>query len=292
MTPQEYCQDKAAKSGSSFYYSFLSLPDEKRDAIIAVYAFCREVDDVVDSHSDPQIKHAKIQWWQQEIYNLYKGIPQHPITQALKPVIHTFNLPQEYFQEVLDGMLMDLQQARYANFKELGLYCYRVAGVVGLMSAEIFGYQDRQTLKYANDLGTAFQLTNIIRDVYDDIRNNRIYIPQDELEKFGVTEQDLRAQEHTDAFRQLMMYQVDRANSYYKKAFELLPESDRFKQRTGIIMAEIYHTLLDEIVKDDCQVLTKRISLPPLRKLWIAWKTKRRENKRYKKWLKENGING
>ena len=183
MTPQEYCQDKAAKSGSSFYYSFLSLPEDKRNAIIAVYAFCREVDDIVDSKTDPQIKAAKINWWKDEVNNLYSGNPQHPISLALKPVINNFNMPEEYFQEVLDGMTMDLTQKRYASFKELSLYCYRVASVVGLMSAEIFGYQDRRTLQYANDLGMAFQLTNIIRDVYDDLQNDRIYIPGDELEK-------------------------------------------------------------------------------------------------------------
>jgi len=288
MTPQEYCREKAAKSGSSFYYSFLSLPDKKRDAIIAVYAFCREVDDIVDSKTDPQIKTVKLGWWQEEINNLFAGKPQHPITKALKPVVEHFNLPQEYFQEVLDGMNMDLQQQRYATFKELRLYCYRVASVVGLMSAEIFGYQDRQTLKYANDLGMAFQLTNIIRDVYDDILNDRIYIPLDELEKYGVTEQDLREQCHTESFRQLMEFQVQRAKSYYEKALASLPESDRFSQRTGIIMAAIYHTLLDEIVNENCQVLNKRISLPPLRKLWIAWKTKRKENKRHRRWLKQH----
>jgi phytoene synthase len=291
MTPQEYCQDKAAKSGSSFYYSFLSLPDEKRDAIIAVYAFCREVDDIVDSKSDPQIKAAKLSWWRDEVANLYQGTPQHPISHALKPVIDTFNLPEEYFLEILDGMEMDLYQKRYANFKELGLYCYRVASVVGLISAEIFGYQDRHTLKYANDLGMAFQLTNIIRDVYDDLLNDRIYIPADELDKFGVTEQDLRNQKHSESFQKLMAFQVERARQYYDKAFSELPEIDRYNQRTGIIMAEIYHTLLDEIVKDGCHVLERRISLPPLRKLWLAWRTKRRENKRHQNWLKQHARN-
>jgi phytoene synthase len=289
MTPQEYCQDKAAQSGSSFYYSFLSLPDDKRNAIIAVYAFCREVDDIVDSTADPQIKYTKLQWWQEEINNLFNATPQHPISRALQPVVSSFNLPQEYFQEVLDGMLMDLEQTRYATFKELRLYCYRVASVVGLMSAEIFGYRDRQTLKYATDLGMAFQLTNIIRDVYDDISKNRIYIPMDELEKFGVSEQNLRNQIEDKKFLALMAYQAERAKTYYAKAFEQLPESDRFSQRTGIIMAEIYRTLLNEIIHDGFQVLTKRTSLPPLRKLWIAWKTKRRENKRHKRWLKAHG---
>jgi len=284
MTPQEYCQAKAANSGSSFYYSFLSLSDQKRDAIIAVYAFCREVDDIVDSHGDPQIKSTKLNWWHQEIDNLFHAVPQHPITKALKPVIEQFNLPMEYFSEVIDGMDMDLQKQRYASFKDLRLYCYRVASVVGLMSAEIFGYQDRNTLKYANDLGLAFQLTNIIRDVYDDFKNNRIYIPQDELVKFGVTEQDIQEQKHTEAFKKLMRFQVERANSYYDKAFAQLPEHDRHAQRTGIIMSAIYHALLNEIEKDNYQVLIHRIRLSSMRKLWIAWRTKRSENKRQRKY--------
>ncbi len=288
MTPQEYCQDKAAKSGSSFYYSFLSLPDLKREAITAVYAFCREVDDIVDGHGDPQIKSTKLNWWHDEIDNLFGAVPQHPITRALKPVIENFSLPKEYFSEIIDGMLMDLHQNRYASFKDLSLYCYRVASVVGLISAEIFGYQDRQTLKYANDLGMAFQLTNIMRDVYDDYKNDRIYIPQDELEKFGVTENDIKTQNHSDAFRQLMRYQAERANSYYKKAFLQLPDSDRFTQRAGIIMSAIYHALLNEIIKDDYQVLTHRVRLSSPRKIWIAWRTKRNETKLHKTYLKQN----
>jgi len=289
MTPQEYCQEKAANSGSSFYYSFLTLSEQKRDAIIAVYAFCREVDDIVDSHGDPQIKSTKLNWWHSEIDNLFNAVPQHPITKALKPVIENFNLPKEYFTEVIEGMNMDLQQQRYASFEDLSLYCYRVASIVGLMSAEIFGYQDRNTLKYANDLGMAFQLTNIIRDVYDDFKNDRVYIPQDELIRFGVTEQDIREQKHTDAFKKLMQFQVERANRFYDQAFAQLPEDDRHSQRTGIIMSSIYHALLDEIIKDDYQVLIHRIHLSSMRKLWLAWQTKRSENKRYKKHLKQHG---
>ncbi len=288
MTPQEYCQEKAAKSGSSFYYSFLSLPDLKRDAIIAVYAFCREIDDIVDAAGDPEVKNTKLNWWQQEIDNLFSSTPQHPITKALKPVIQQFSLPKEYFLEIIDGMHMDLNQNRYASFKDLSLYCYRVASVVGLISAEIFGYQDRQTLKYANDLGMAFQLTNIMRDVFDDYKNDRIYIPQDELKKFGVTENDIKTQNHNDAFRKLMQFQADRANRYYDQAFEQLPDSDRFTQRAGIIMASIYHALLTEIIKDDYQVLLHRIRLSSPRKLWIAWRSKRNENKRHKIYLKKH----
>jgi len=288
MTPQEYCQNKAAKSGSSFYYSFLSLPNQKREAIIAVYAFCREVDDIVDAPGDLQVKSVKLNWWHQEIHNLYKAKPQHPITLALKPVINHFSIPEEYFSEIIDGMQMDLTQNRYASFKELSLYCYRVASVVGLISAEIFGYQDRQTLKYANDLGMAFQLTNIIRDVYDDYRNDRVYIPQDELEKFGVTENDIKSQNHNEAFNELMRYQAERANSYYDKAFAQLPDSDRFTQRAGIIMSSIYHALLTEIIKDNYQVLIHRVRLSSFRKIWIVWCAKRNENKRHKIYLKQH----
>jgi len=288
MTPQEYCQNKAAKSGSSFYYSFLSLPNQKREAITAVYAFCREVDDIVDAPGDLQVKNVKLNWWHQEIHNLYNAKPQHPITRALEPMINTFNLPEEYFSEIIDGMQMDLTQNRYASFKELSLYCYRVASVVGLICAEIFGYQDRQTLKYANDLGMAFQLTNIIRDVYDDYKNDRVYIPQDELEKYGVTENDIKTQNHNEAFNELMRFQTERANSYYDKAFAQLPDSDRFTQRAGIIMSSIYHALLTEIIKDNYQVLIHRVRLSSYRKIWIAWRAKRNENKRHKIYLKQH----
>jgi len=185
-------------------------------------------------------------------------------------------------------MKMDLNQNRYASFKELSLYCYRVASVVGLISAEIFGYQDRKTLKYANDLGMAFQLTNIMRDVYDDYKTNRIYLPQDELEKFGVTENDIKTQNQNEAFRNLMKFQAERANSYYDKAFAQLPDSDRFTQRAGIIMSSIYHALLTEIINDNFQVLLHRVRLSSPRKIWIAWRTKRNENKIHKTFLKNN----
>ncbi len=282
MTPQEYCQQKAASSGSSFYYSFLSLPDDKRLAITALYAFCREVDDIVDSPGELHIKGTKLSWWRGEIDQLYSGTPQHPITRALKPVLEQFDLPREHFLEIIDGMEMDLHPRRYASFKDLSLYCYRVASVVGLMSAEIFGYQDRKTLKYAHDLGIAFQLTNILRDIQDDLAHERVYLPQDELQQYGITEMNIRQRECTDQFKNFMQFQIERAKHYYQRAFEQLPESDRYAQRTGIIMAAIYHKLLDKIAQDPCRVLNGRISLTPVHKLWIAWRTSRRETRRYR----------
>ena len=273
MTPDEYCQQRAAGSGSSFYYSFLFLEPRRRQAITALYAFCREVDDVVDECPDSALARAKLDWWRSEIAALYLGRPSHPVTQALAESLKEFHLPQEQLLEIIDGMEMDLQQVRYADFKALHLYCYRVASVVGLLAAEIFGYSERQTLKYAHDLGLAFQLTNIIRDVGEDARRGRIYLPQDELARFGVTEADLLHANYSDNFRRLMEFQVGRAQTTYQQAFAQLPAADRKAQRAGLIMSAIYRATLDEIVRDNYRVLDQRISLPPLRKLWLAGKT-------------------
>jgi len=273
MTPEAYCQEKAAQSGSSFYYGFLFLPPQKRRAITALYAFCREVDDIADECSDPAVARAKLAWWRQEVAQTFADSPRHPVTQALQPVIQTLSLAQEPFQEIIDGMEMDLGEVRYPDFRSLGLYCHRVAGLVGQLSAEIFGYRDRATLKYAHELGLAFQLTNIVRDVGEDARRGRIYLPLEELGRFSVTATDILHRRETEAFRKLMAFQVRRAREHYDRAFALLPPQDRASQRPGLIMAAIYRTLLDEIERDGYRVLDQRIALTPIRKLWIAWKT-------------------
>jgi len=273
MTPDQYCQQKAAQSGSSFYYSFLFLPPERRRAITALFAFCREVDDVVDECTDVGVARVKLAWWRNEVGEVYAGAPQHPVAQALVPVVRTFNLPQPRFQEIIDGMEMDLTQHRYADFAALKLYCYRVASVVGLLSAEIFGYSNPDTLKYAENLGMAFQLTNIIRDVGEDARRDRVYLPLDELARYNVSVSDIMHARESGGFRRLMEFQIERALGYYRDAFRLLPAADRKAQRPGLIMAAIYQTLLDEIRADGSKVLTQRTSLTPLRKLWIAWLT-------------------
>ena len=273
MTADDYCQQKAASSGSSFYYSFLFLPPERRRAITALYAFCREVDDVVDECQDPQIAAAKLVWWRMEVAKLFEGKPEHPVTQALQGVLPHFNLPQEQLLEIIDGMEMDLTQTRYLDFKSLSLYCYRVASVVGLLAAEIFGYEDRKTQKYAHDLGMAFQLTNIIRDVGEDARRGRVYLPIEDLQQFDVKAADILNARYSDNFRRLMEFQIARAEQYYEHAFAQLPPGDRRAQRPGLVMAAIYRALLDEIRRDGCQVLTQRTSLTPLRKLWLAVKT-------------------
>ncbi len=273
MDPHAYCQEKAVKSGSSFYYSFLFLPENRRRAITALYAFCREVDDVVDECTDPGVARTKLAWWRNEIAAAYHDKPQHPVACALAEVSREFNLAEHHLQEIVSGMEMDLDIDRYPNFAALERYCYRVASVVGLLSAEIFGYQDKRTLDYAARLGMAFQLTNIIRDVGEDARRGRIYLPLDEMGRHGVSVADIAAARETDAFRRLMEFQIDRALDYYRRAFDALPAVDRRAQRAGLVMAAIYRTLIDEILADGCRVLTQRIKLTPLRKLWIAWRT-------------------
>lgn len=273
MTPNQYCQEKAAKSGSSFYYSFLFLPKRKRQAITALYAFCREVDDIADSDMDNHVKRIKLQWWRSEIENLFHDSPQHPVTQALLPAIKSFSLEKQYFLEIINGMEMDLEQVRFNTFAELNLYCYRVAGVVGLLSASIFGYKDPKTLEYAKKLGLALQLTNIIRDVYEDSLRNRLYLPLDELKDFGVTEAAIFNRENSPAFHKLMAFNADRAHKCYRDAFNTLPAQDRYDQKTGIVMAAIYEATLNEMEDDQLQILKHKIVLPPVRKILIALKT-------------------
>jgi phytoene synthase len=273
MTPDEYCQQKAAASGSSFYYSFLFLPADRRRAITALYAFCREVDDVVDETTEAQVAAAELAWWRMEVANLFGGNPQHPVTKALAVFTDRFAIGQDRLNEIIDGMEMDLTQTRYLDWPGLERYCYRVAGAVGLLAANIFGYRDARTLDYARELGTAFQLTNIIRDVGEDARKNRIYLPIADLKDFGVPAADILQARETAEFQRLMAFQAARARVHYDKAMQALPDTDRRAQRPGLIMAAIYRTVLDEIERDGFRVLTRRTSLTPLRKFWIAWRT-------------------
>jgi len=273
MTPDQYCQEKAARSGSSFYYSFLFLPPQRRLAITALYAFCREVDDVVDNVSDDSVAHAKLAWWRTEIQRLYAGTPDHPVTRALAPHLESCGITQDRLQAIIDGMEMDLHQNRYLDYPGLKTYCWHVAGVVGELSAGIFGHTSDVTLEYARELGLALQLTNIIRDVGDDARRGRIYLPINELQQFGVKAADILNSRYSDDFTALMRFQTQRARDTYHRALQLLPEADRRDQRPGLIMAAIYHALLEEVERADYQVLHQRIGLTPVRKLWIAWKT-------------------
>lgn len=273
MNPDQYCQEKAARSGSSFYYAFLFLPPERRLAITALYAFCREVDDVVDECRESSVARMKLAWWRTQVDALYRGHAEHPVMKALAPHVQTFGIEERQLYAVIEGMEMDLDQLRYPDWKSLDKYCWRAAGVVGEMSARIFGDPSPATLEYARQLGTAFQLTNIIRDVGDDARRGRIYIPQEDLDRHGVKPSEILNGIHSDRFAALMRFEAARAREHYRAAMQALPTGERRAQRPGLMMAAIYSTLLDEIERDGWHVLDQHISLTPIRKFWLAWRT-------------------
>ncbi len=277
MTPQQYVQDKAVQSGSSFYYAFQFLPAPRRAAITAFYAFCREVDDVVDEVSDPGVAAAKLGWWRQEVGETFAGRPSHPAMKALLPHVEPYGIEARHLLAVIDGCQVDLEQSRFADFACLANYCHLVAGVVGEVAANIFGRSNEATVQYAHRLGLAMQLTNIIRDVGDDARRGRIYLPVSELQQFDVKAQEILQRSapygYSERFGALMRFQAQRAHRLYDEAIALLPEEDRRPQKPGLMMANIYRTLLREIEAEDFRVLHQRISLTPVRKLWIAMRT-------------------
>jgi len=277
MTPQQYVQDKAARSGSSFYYAFLFLPPPRRAAITAFYAFCREVDDVVDEITDPGVAATKLQWWRSEVAQAYAGTPGHPVMRALMPLAADYGIEDGHLHAVIDGCQVDLEQTRFLDYPALQRYCHLVAGVVGEVAANIFGRTEAATVHYAHQLGLAMQLTNIIRDIGDDARRGRIYLPMSELQRFEVKAHELLRCEapwgYSERFTALMQFQAERAHAAYDAALALLPAADRAAQRPGLMMANIYRTLLREIESQGFQVLHQRTSLTPLRKLWIATRT-------------------
>ena len=273
MTPEQYVQQKAAASGSSFYYAFLFLPKERRAAITAFYAFCREIDDVVDEVVDPGVAQTKLAWWQSEVTKAFAGQPSHPVMKALMPLAAAYQIEARHLQAVIEGCQMDLTQNRYLDFPGLQRYCHLVAGIVGEVAARIFGQTDEATTAYAHKLGLAFQLTNIIRDVGEDALRGRIYLPVNELQQFDVKAHEILKRQYSDRFSALMQFQTQRALALYDEALGLLPTADRRAQKPGLMMASIYRTLLREIALDNFQVLHQRVSLTPLRKFWLAWKT-------------------
>ena len=272
MSPQDYVQQKAAASGSSFYYAFLFLPKPRRAAITAFYAFCREVDDVVDDMVDPSVAATKLGWWQTEVANAFAGRPSHPVMQALMPLVADYAIEQRHLLAVIEGCQMDLAQTRYLDYPGLERYCHLVAGVVGEVAANIFGQTQTQTTAYAHKLGQALQLTNILRDVGEDALRGRIYLPVNELQQFDVKAHEILKRTYSDRFTALMKFQAQRAQSLYDEALVLLPEADRRAQKPGLMMASIYRALLTEIERDNFSVLHQRVSLTPLRKFWLAWK--------------------
>jgi len=272
MRPEQYVQEKAAASGSSFYYAFLFLPAPRRAAITAFYAFCREVDDVVDEAVDMGVAATKLAWWSQEVKRAFQGNPNHPAMRALLPHAANYGIEERHLQDVIAGCRMDLEQTRYLDYPNLERYCHLVAGVVGEVAARIFGQEAVQTTQYAHTLGQALQLTNIIRDVGEDALRGRIYLPVSELQQFDVKAHEVLKRHYSGRFTALMQFQSRRAHALYDQALQLLPDQDRRSQKPGLMMASIYRTLLREIEAANFQVLHQRVRLTPLRKLWLAWR--------------------
>jgi phytoene synthase len=261
----------AKKSKSSFYYAFNLLPEPKRDAMNTVYAFCRKTDDIVDETDDSlDIKYEKLRKWRIEFEKAFSGNSEFPLLNKLGKTISNFNIPLDPFFELIKGMEMDIQKDRYRSFDDLQLYCYRVASTVGLMCIEIFGYKNPSTKNFAVDLGIALQLTNILRDIGKDAENGRIYLPQEDLNKFNYTEKDLLARTYNDQFKDLMIYESARAKKYFNSATSHLDLEDKKTMFAARAMQHIYYKMLEKIIDADYDVYNKNIKVSTFEKVGIA----------------------
>jgi len=271
---QDYarCAAITRRSSSNFYYAFMLLPVERRQALYSVYAFCRFVDDIADDHTggDPA---ELLRRWRAELERAYSGMPSHPISRALAPNLHRYGIPRRYFEEIIEGVEMDLGRKRYATFDELRLYCYRVASAVGLVCIEIFGYRNPCTRDYAENLGIAFQLTNIIRDLSEDAARGRIYLPLEDLARFGIGEDQILGGVDGPKLRELLRFEVDRARSFYARAQAALPGEDRSSMICAEAMHAIYRALLERIARSECAVIGRRHRLSAPRKLYLVGRT-------------------
>ena len=273
MTPEQYCEQKAAPRGSSLYYSLLFLPLERRQAITALRALQRELRDAVEQASDPGVARTRLLWWREELSAALAGNPQHPVTKAVCRVLTRWELPGEQLFELLDGAQMDLDYNRYPDFATLEVHCSRMSGVVCLLSARVLGHEHPATREFARTLGTALQLATIIRDAGADARRNRIYLPLEDLHRFGLETDDIIALREDERFERLMTFEIERAQNLFERVGSLLNREDRKAQRAHLIMAALDGALLDEIARLRGHTLNQRVALTPLRKLWIAWRT-------------------
>ncbi len=270
MNTAELCSSLTKKSRSNFYYAFLFLPRAQREAMYAVYAFCRIVDDVVDLGGNPEVQRRELARWRREIARCFEGAPDDPVAQRLAQVVKRFPIPRSALEAILDGVEMDLNYSRYETFEELYPYCHRVASAVGLCCIEIFGYSDPDSRQYAVNLGIALQLTNILRDVQPDAEGGRIYLPQEDLIRFGVSPDDLKRGRYTPAFGELMAFEARRARQFYDRAWAALPPRDARNLVAAEIMGRIYFALLQAIEARQFRVFGERVTLPVSRKLAIA----------------------
>jgi phytoene synthase len=267
----EEAKDIAKKSRSSFYYAFNLLPTEKRDAMNTVYAFCRKTDDIVDEGNESdELKYEKLHKWRIEIEKSIDGHSDYQLLNKLGKTISQFNIPLEPFFELVRGMEMDLQRKRYLTFEDLRLYCYRVASTVGLMCIEIFGYKHQSTKDFAVNLGIALQLTNILRDIKNDAKNGRIYLPQEELVRFRYSEEEIIKNTYNSNFASLMKFEADRAKSYFDKATECLNLDDKASMFAARAMQHIYYKILNKIIDADYDIYSRNIKVAKIEKVGIA----------------------
>lgn len=274
VSTSEYCRRLTRRSGSSFYYAFRLLPRRQRDAIYTVYSLCREIDDVVDRPGAGSDERAELRRWRSEIDQCYGGHPTHPITRNLQVVLESFPIPRQYFHQLIDGVEMDLNRNRYGTFTELYDYCYRVASVVGLICLEIFDCRTSPPARgYAVNLGLAFQLTNILRDIAVDADRGRIYLPAEDLERFGYSEADLLARRYSPSFIELMRFQCGRAGNFFRTCRESIRRDDRPKLFAAEVMRRTYEKVLRGIEACGYDVFRHRVRLPGRQKIWIAGRT-------------------
>lgn len=273
MTPQQYCEHKVLREGSSLYYSLRFLPTAQRQALTALNAFFQEVSDIRYECGDANVAHLKWQWWQNEVAQTFTETAQHPVCQALSKPIRHYQLAQHYFQEIIDGLLLDNDKTHYATFEELESYCRRTGGVLSLLMTQVLGYQNDSTLKYAEQLGIALQLTKLLRQIRRDLEYGRLYLAEEELARFNVNQQSLFNYQTTETTQALFAYQAIRIRDYFNNALKYLGKEDRYRQRSGIIRAELAMATLQEIENDGFQLFKHDIHLTPVRKLWIAWRT-------------------
>ena len=263
---------------SNFYYSFLLLPKPKRDAINVVYAWCRTTDDIVDEEESVKRKYVRLRLWSREFERSIEGTSRYPLLNKLSQIIQRFNIPLHHFHDLIKGMEMDLLKTRYATFAELREYCYRAASTVGLICTEIFGYKHEGAKEYAINLGIALQLTNILRDIRIDAMKGRIYLPLEDLERFGYSEEALLAGTYNEKFIRLMKFECERARSYFNVALEHLSEEDKPLFLAAQIMEAIYFRILQDIERAEYNVFAKRIRLLSLTKFFITvevwWKNR------------------
>lgn len=280
MSPQDYVAAKAAPRGSSLYYSIRYAPPANQPALRALFAYQREVTEIVRETQEHSVATAKLGWWREELERVFEGRAQHPVGQAMqRDLLPGRTLDWQPLSQVIEGVELDLNYGLYPSFRELADYCHRVGGSITGLAVELCGYRNPQTLRYAHDLGMALQLFTLLRRVRRDVDAGRLYMPEADMREAGVRQADLFGRRTTEPIRRLFELQAARTRDFFRHALEQLPAEDRYPQRSGVVLAQLYLTLLDELEADGFPLLERSIHLTPIRKFWLAWRTARRQRR-------------